>query len=520
MQKHYILAHDLGTTGDKAVLIDPERGILGSTFSGYPTYYPEATWAEQDPLAWWCAFCETNQKLFSQVKVAPQEVAVVTFSGQMMGCLPLDEHGQPLRRAIIWADQRATSEAMRLLEAVGLEAAYQITGHRISPAYSVAKIMWLAANEPTIYKKASTFLQAKDFIVQELTGKRGTDFSDACGTGLFDIKEKCWSEKMVQAAGIAPEKLPQAFPSVHVIGEVMDGAAKESGLSPGTPVVIGGGDGVCATAGAGVVKEGVGHIYLGSSAWVAVASSSPLLDPKLRTFTWIHLDPSLYSPNGTMHNAGSSLEWAKESLGALEVKVAEWVGLSAYDILERAAQGGPLGAEGRLFLPYLMGERSPHWNPNARGVFLGITRKHSRAHLFRAVFEGVSFNLRIILLALRELGADVNELRLIGGGARSGLWVRILADVLSLPLEITAAPLEATALGAAMAGAVGVGLVSDFPTAAEKFIGLGCTVSPEPEASRVYDSLYEVFLRAYKALIPVFDLLVERQCKGGSCGGA
>lgn len=506
------MAHDLGTTGDKAVLFDLERGMVGRAFSAYPTAYPQATWAEQDPNDWWRAFCEASREVISFCSISPEEIAVISFSGQMMGCLPLDREGVPLRRAIIWADQRATAEAMGLLERVPLEDGYRITGHRIGPAYSVAKIMWLAAYEPEVFEKTYKFLQAKDFIAHKLTGKWATDFSDACGTGLLHIHKRCWSEEIAKLAGIDLEKLPPVHPSTEVVGEVTREAASEAALSPGIPVVIGGGDGVCATAGAGVVDEGVGHIYLGSSAWVAGASRGPVLDPKMRTFTWPHLDPGLYSPNGTMHNAGSSLEWAKEALGALELRVSEWLGLNPYDLLEKEAERVPAGAEGLIFLPYLMGERSPNWNPDARGVFLGITRKHTKAHLLRAVYEGVAFNLRTIFQALGELGVELQELRVIGGGAKSRLWTQILADVLGRPLTVTAAPQEATALGAAMAGAVGAGLLRNFREAADRFVELSETVEPRSVAD-VYEELHSVFLKAYEALVPVFALLVG---KGGA----
>lgn len=232
----------------------------------------------------------------------------------------------------------------------------------------------------------------------------------------------------------------------------------------------------------------------------------------MRTFTWPHLDPGLYSPNGTMHNAGSSLEWAKEALGALELRVSEWLGLNPYDLLEKEAERVPAGAEGLIFLPYLMGERSPNWNPDARGVFLGITRKHTKAHLLRAVYEGVAFNLRTIFQALGELGVELQELRVIGGGAKSRLWTQILADVLGRPLTVTAAPQEATALGAAMAGAVGAGLLRNFREAADRFVELSETVEPRSVAD-VYEELHSVFLKAYEALVPVFALLVG---KGGA----
>jgi len=507
MRKHYIVAYDLGTTGTKAVLVDVDWGIIQTFFVPYKTNYPAPTWAEQNPMDWWRAVVLGTQGLLQAAKISADQIACLAFSGQMMGCVPLGKDGTPLRNAIIWADQRAVEQTERLLEKVGLEQAYRITGHRIGPAYSAPKMMWLKEREPHVFRQVYKFLQAKDFVVHKLTEVWVTDPSDASGTGLFDIKTLSWSEVMVKAAGIPPELLPEVRPSVDVVGEVTYKAAQETGLVPGTPVVIGGGDGVCATAGAGVVQPGIGHVYLGSSAWVAGASVEPLFDPQMRTFTWPHLSPQLYSPNGTMHNAGSSLEWASDTLCMLEKKLAEWLGLSPYDFIEQRAEKVRPGSEGLLFLPYLMGERSPLWNPNARGVFLGLTRKHELAHLLRAVYEGVALNLRTIFLALQEVGAEFATMRVIGGGAMSRLWTRILADVLGMPLQITAAPLEATSIGAAMAGAVGVGLAPNFEVVAARFVTIRESVEPGP-ARIFYSHLHRVFVDAYAALTDVFERLV------------
>lgn len=507
MRKNYILAYDLGTTGTKAVLVHYDRGIIQTFFVPYKTRYPAPTWAEQDPNDWWRAVVLSTQGLLQNAKLSADKIACVVFSGQMMGCVPLSRDGTPLRDAIIWADQRAVNQAGRLLEKVGLEQAYRITGHRIGPAYSAPKMMWLKEHEPHVFRQVYKFLQAKDFIVYKLTETWVTDPSDASGTGLFDIKTLTWSEILVEAAGIPPELLPEVRPSVDVVGEVTYKAAQETGLFPGTPVVIGGGDGVCATAGAGVVQPGIGHVYLGSSAWVAGASVEPLFDPKMRTFTWPHLSPQLYSPNGTMHNAGSSLEWASEILCTLEKKIAEWLELNLYDLVEQRAERVRPGSEGLLFLPYLMGERSPLWNPNARGVFLGLTRKHGPAHLLRSVYEGVALNLRTIFLALQEVGANFSAMRVIGGGAMSRLWPRILADVLGVSLQITAAPLEATSIGAAMAGAVGVGLAPSLEVAAGRFVTIRETVEPGP-AKVFYEHLHKVFVEAYAVLTDIFERLV------------
>lgn len=507
MGKEYILAYDLGTTGVKAVVVHHESGVQETFFVPYNTYYPTSTWAEQDPEEWWDAVVMSTQNILKRAKAPSSHLACVAFSGQMMGCVPVDKHGNPLRRAIIWADQRATAELQELLNRVDLQQLYHITGHRMSPAYSALKVMWLKNHEPSILYKSYKLLQAKDFIIHRLTGKFVTDYSDACGTGLLDISRKQWSEQMLKATGISEELLPMLFPSIAIVGEINKKAGEATGLPSGLPVVVGGGDGVCATAGAGAVVPEIGHIYLGSSAWIAGASENPVLDHKMRTFTWPHLDPMLYSPNGTMHNAGSALEWAKTALAKCESQVAERCNINPYDLIEKEVGRVPPGAEGLLFLPYLMGERSPYWNPNARGVFLGITKKHNTAHLLRAVYEGVALNLRTIYLVLKELGLDFSEIRAIGGGATSRLWTQILANVLGVPLQIVTTPLEATAIGAAMAGAVGVGLVPNFKVAAERFVRVQEVVEPSSE-KEFYIRMHKIFVKTYEALLGIFEQLI------------
>jgi len=498
MPRKLILAHDLGTSGDKAVLVGLAEGIVGSSFAPYATRNPIATWAEQDPEDWWNAVCATTHEIVRAHRLSAGDVAGVAFSGQMMGCLPVGHNGRPLRNAIIWADQRAVAEAERLVDRVGLPRVYQITGHRVGPAYSAPKMAWLRRHEPRTFQETHKFLQAKDYVAYRLTDTWATDYSDACGTGLFNLATKEWAAELLAAMGVDPSLLPQAVPSTAVVGEITPEASRATGLASGTPVVIGGGDGVCATAGAGVVEEGSAYVYLGSSAWLATVSQTPLLDPAMRTFTWIHMDPHRYSPNGTMHNAGASLDWVR---GLFEV--------TDHAAFEAEAAACGAGAGGLVFLPYLRGERSPHWNPRARGTFVGLTPGHGRAHLFRAVCEGVALNLRIIRDALEDQGLSISRLRVVGGGAQSRLWRRILADVLARPVELVAHPLEATAVGAAMAGAVGVGLVPDLAEAARC---LARTVEVEsPVSSDIYANLYRVFRQAYDRLVPVFDGLASIQ---------
>lgn len=491
-KRRYILAHDLGTTGNKTNLFDIEGKLVASSFAGYETAYPHPAWAEQDPADWWQAVCDSTRELVAQAAVSPAEVAVISFSGQMMGALPVDKSGTPLRPSIIWADQRAVAEADLLAETCGAAEIYRRTGHRAGASYSGAKILWIKNYQPDIYAQAHKFLQAKDYAAYRLAGNFATDYSDASGTNLFDLGERCWSEDILEAMDIDGALLPEPHPSHTVIGEVTGGAAEETGLAPGTPVVIGGGDGACATVGAGAVDVGDAYNYIGSSSWISVVSRSPIYDPQRRTFTFVHLDPELYFPTGTMQAAGGSRDWL---IRVLKEEVSD----------SAIAEVG-LGAQGLLFLPYLIGERSPHWNPLARGAFVGLTMSHGRAEMARAVLEGVAFNLRMILDAFLEQGIVIEAMRLIGGGAQSPLWRQILADVYGLPILHPTLLAEATSLGAAIAGGVGVGLFPDF-SVAQEFVQVEEAERPNRAAQARYAELYPLFQETYRALEPIYERL-------------
>ncbi|MGE5532067.1 MAG: xylulokinase, partial [Bacteroidota bacterium] len=390
MSERFIIAHDLGTTGNKASLYDESGAVRASSFFGYGTDYPRPGWVEQDPESWWQAVRTSTRELLAASKVSPRDIACVTFSGQMMGCVPVDRNARPLRNALIWADQRAVAEAQTIIDGVGREQAYRITGHRASSSYSGAKILWVRNHQPEIFARVHKFLHAKDFAVARLTGQFVTDYSDASGMNLYDLECRDWSAPILDAIRLDPELLPELHASTDVVGEVTRQAAEATGLAPGTPVVIGGGDGCCAATGAGVVREGSAYNYVGSSSWIAMATRSPIFDPTMRTFTWAHLVPGMFSPCGTMQAAGGSYQWLRDNLGLPEKAAAAALDLNAYELLNLQAQSSPPGARGLLFLPYLLGERSPRWNPDARGAFLGLTMRHTRADMLRAGLEGIT----------------------------------------------------------------------------------------------------------------------------------
>ncbi len=500
-EQDYILAHDLGTTGNKATLFDAATGKgVATTLHAYETAYPHPNWAEQDPTDWQAAIFQSTRSLLDQASVSPGSVAVVSFSGHMMGALLVDKEGVPLRPSIIWADQRATSQADWIGQVCGREQVYRLTGHRVSAAYTAAKVLWIKENQPDLYRRAHQVLHCKDYAAFLLTGALVTDYSDASGTQVFDLERRCWADDMLDAIGLPPSLFPEVFPSTAIIGKVTDGAAAATGLLAGTPVVIGGGDGACATVGAGSVEEGDAYNYISSSAWIALTTRQPIFDPQQRTFTFAHLVPDLYFPVGTMQAAGGSYGWLQRICGGAEADGP------LFEVMDAEAAAVPPGANGLLFLPYLLGERSPYWNPRARGAFVGLAMSHGRPEMARAVLEGVAYNMRLILDALRAQGVQVEAMRLIGGGARSGIWRQILANVYQLPILLPELTAEATALGAAIAGGVGVGLFPDFDVV-RQLVPAREAEQPHPAPRERYDAMYEMFQQAYTALEPLFEQL-------------
>lgn len=504
----YVLAHDLGTTGNKASLYDREGQLVGSVFYPYETKYAHTGWAEQNPEDWWEAVCTSSQQLLRQTNIPANAIACVSFSGQMMACVPVDSGARPLRSAIIWADQRSVEQERWLSERVSPETVYRITGHRLSVSYSLCKMLWLRDHQPEIFHRTHRFLHAKDCIVGRLTGEFVTDASDASGMNLYDLEQGRWSQQIIEAAGINPEQLPRILRSVDVAGEISKAAAQETGLAAGTPVVIGGGDGACATAGSGVIGEGRAYTYVGSSSWIALATKQPIYDPQQKTFTFANLVPGMFMPTGTMQAAGASYQWTRDQMCPIEVQAASALKISPYELMNLQAVQSPVGANGLLFLPYLMGERSPRWNPNARGAFIGLTIRHTRADMIRAVVDGVALNLRIILDSFRGQGAQIDAMRLIGGGARGRLWGQTLANTFGVPVQRLTVLEEATSMGAALAGGVGVGLFPDF-SMIEQMNPIADVIDPDPADEKVYEELLPVFDAAYHALAPIYDQLAR-----------
>ena len=485
----YILAHDLGTSGNKANLFDETGRLVATHLESYPVVYPHAQWAEQNPDDWWRAVCVSTRALLLEIPDARDNLAAVSFSGQMMGVVAVDSNQRALRSAIIWADQRATAEAEWLAEKIGADEMYQRTGHRVSPAYTLEKILWLKNHQPDVYAQTEKFLCAKEYAVLKLTNAALTDFSDASGSNVFDLETRAWRVDWLEKIGVDAKRFARVVPSTTIAGQVTRAASEETGLRAGTPVVIGGGDGSCAAAGAGVIDAGECYCNIGTSAWLSFSSRAPLFDAQQRTLTFHHVHPARYTPMGVMQSAGGAREWVANQIG---------------QVSDEQIADVPIGSRGIIFLPYLIGERSPWWNPRARGTFVGLSTSHGRAEMARATLEGVALNLKLILVALASQGARFPAIRLIGGGAKSFVWTQMLADVFNTPIHLLELNAEASAWGAAVVGGIGVGLYRDW-NIANANARVTRVVAPQRERAEQYQALAARFEKVYRALEPLME---------------
>jgi len=499
-----ILVFDIGTTGVKCAAFKPDGEKTCAHTVNYDTIYPRPGWAEQDPKDYWEGIVVGTRAMLEEGNISPMQVSVIGLSGHMNGCIPVDAKGNVLYPNIIHSDCRSREEAARLRRIFDDKQFFGITGNRIDPHYTFTKILWLKKNYPEIYDKTRFFLNSKDYIGFKLTGKLGiTDFSDASLTCMLDINRGKWARDILIEAGIDMHKLPELMPSFQVLGALSQEAADILGLRAGTPVVVGGGDGACATKGAGVVRKGQAYNYIGSSAWISILNDRPVLDDNARIFHYYDLDGKNYVVTGTVQCASAAYDWVIENIGGYAPEKVE-ARDGVFEIIEGLARQAPIGSNGVFFIPYLMGERTPHWDEKTRGGFVGLTLYHGKDHLFRAVYEGIAFALKNVLDVLEENGLRVEELTLLGGGAKSRLWNEIMCNVYGRPVRVHSFPGEATSLGAAIAAGVGVGIFSSFEDAA-KVIGYSRFYRPVPGDVQAYKSYYRIYNMMYGQLKPIYD---------------
>ena len=503
----YILVHDLGTSGNKATLFDVEGNLIASEIVAYDILPSKnILHAEQNPEDWWQAVVASTKKLIETVNA--NEILAVSFSGHMHGMVCLDGYGDPVCNSMIWMDRRAEDQNKELIEKISLERIYNITGHRSNPMYTLNKLMWVKDNLPDAYKRIDKVVNTKDYITFKLTGNLVTDFSDASGTNMLDIRGKVWSDEMLEAAGINKSILPDIFKSTDIVGKVTSEAANMTGLIKGTPVVCGGGDGACATVGAGSIKDNDTYCCMGTSAWIASTSSEPLMDKEMTLFNFIHLDYEKYMPCGTMVSCGSSYDWAVKNIYLNNAK--RDVSVQDHEIVEKMMESSSVGSGGLVFLPYLNGERSPRWNGNARGTFVGLTSNHNTSDMLRSVVEGVSLNLDAILKCFQS-SMDISGINIIGGSLND-FWKQVLCDVFGIEVNGVRNSRHATSIGAAVAAGIGVGAYNGFGES-DKFIRVLGESRPNIKNSIRYNAIKPIYAKTYKSLTSVFDDIVEFQVR-------
>lgn len=500
----YLLGLDVGTSGTKAALFDELGRKIASKTVDYPMYQPKNGWAEQNPDDWRRAALKAISEVSSE---APQgSVAALGVTGQMHGLVMLGENGEVLRRAIIWCDQRTGEECRELEAMIGREKLISISANPAMTGFTASKLLWVKKHEPEIFSKCRHILLPKDYIRYVLTGEFATDVSDASGMQLLDVLHREWSDELLGILGIRRDMLGKVYESPEVTGFVTSEAAKLCGLPAGTPVVAGAGDNAAAAVGMGVITEGEAFTTIGTSGVVFAHTKRPLIDPLGRIHTFCCAVPGEWHVMGVTQAAGLSMRWLRDTACAAELLEAEKNRIDPYEVMTAEAENSPIGANRLIYLPYLMGERTPHADPDCRGAFVGLSASHTRADLIRSVMEGVSYSLRDCLMVLTEVGIKPESMKICGGGARSQLWRQMLADVYGLPICQTVSD-EGPALGAALLAAVGCGIYSSVGEACKTAVAIRERLLPDKERGRRYGEFYEIYKGLYKSLNDSFKRL-------------
>ena len=502
----YYIGADIGTSGTKTVLFDVSGNVIASASEEYPLYQPQNGYAEQEPQDWANAVLHTIAAVVKQSGVNPQDVKGIGLSGQMHGLVMLDQANQVIRPAIIWCDQRTAAECEEITERVGAEQLIAITANPALTGFTASKIMWVKKHEPEIYEKCRHILLPKDYIRYMLTGVYATEVSDASGMQLLDVPGRCWSDELLAALGIEKSLLAEVYESPEITGLVNEEAAALTGLKPGTPVVGGAGDNAAAAVGMGVVEDGLAFTTVGTSGVVFAHTDKITVDPKGRVHTFCCAVPGAWHVMGVTQAAGLSLRWLRDTVCAAECAEAEKQGVDPYKIMDAEAAESPVGANRLLYMPYLMGERTPHLDPNVRGGFVGLSAMHGRGDMIRAVMEGVSYSLKDCQGVLSGMGVDPESMRICGGGGKSPFWRQMLADVYGVPVTRVESD-EGPALGVAILAMVGAGIYPTVRDACRAIVRTKETLPFDAERNARYGQFYEVYKSLYPHLKADFDAL-------------
>ncbi|MGD0575271.1 MAG: xylulokinase [Anaerolineales bacterium] len=500
MVRTLFLGVDISTTGSKALLIDKGGQVVDSAASPHSLSTPKPLWSEQEPAEWWQAVSASIRAVLQKAGTGGESVGAVGLTGQMHGLVLVDEAGLVLRPAILWNDQRTQSQCDEIHRRVGRERFIQITGNVALTGFTAPKILWVAENEPEVYRQVRHVLLPKDYIRYRLTGEYAMDKADGSGTVLFHLKSRNWSSEVLEALGIDPVWMPPTFEGPEFTGRVTSEAAAATGLRTGTPVAAGAGDQAAQAVGVGAVGTGIVALTLGTSGVVFASTPEARIEPEGRLHAFCHALPGMWHFMGVMLSAAGSLQWYRDSLAPN----------MSFENLLREAEALPVGSEGLQFLPYLSGERTPYPDPLARGAWIGLTLRHGRGHMTRAVLEGVAFGLKdcFELIERASLG-EVQQVRISGGGARSALWQRILASVFETEL-VTVNTAEGAAYGAALLAAVGLGVWEDVGAACRGSVRITGATQPDPAWIDAYRRSYSVYKELYPALASSFNRMAEQ----------
>jgi xylulokinase len=498
------LGIDVGTSGTKTVAVDPSGKILAGATAEYPCDYPRPGWSEQDPDQWWAATIATIRDVLARAHLKPVDITGVGLSGQMHGSVFLDGAGHVVRPALLWNDQRTGAECEEIeRRAGGREGLIRLVSNPALTGFTAPKVLWLRNHEPHHWERVRQVLLPKDYIRYRLSGTFATEVSDASGTLLFDVNNRCWSGELLSRLELDPALLPPCHESPEVSASISPTGSEATGLIAGTPIVGGGGDQPAGAVGNGIVRPGVVSAALGTSGVVFAHLDAPGFDPQGRLQRFCHAVPGAYCAFGVVLSAGGSLRWARDELGELEIEAAKAQGVDPYELLIEEAALAPAGSEGLFFLPYLTGERTPHFDPDARGGWVGLTVRHARQHLIRSVLEGVAYAMKDSLELIRDSGVEPTDIRLSGGGARSHLWKTIQAGIYGREV-CTINASEGPAFGAALLAHVGTGTFASVPEACDTAIRVVERTSAEPDDTRRYQAAYAVYRQLYPALKDIF----------------
>lgn len=503
----HFLGIDVSTTGAKALIVDEQGRVIATHTTEYPLSTPKPLWSEQQPGDWWNGACASIQAALHAAGLTGDQISAVGLTGQMHGLVMLDKADHVLRPAILWNDQRTGPQCEAITAKVGgLDRLLQLIGNQVLPGFTAPKIVWVRENEPDVYDKTAHILLPKDYARFCLTGEYATEVSDASGMSLLDVGQRAWSQEMLSALEIPQAWLPICTESDQVSGRISASAAQATGLKAGTPVVGGGGDQAAQAVGSGIVQSGVISVTSGTSGVVFAHADHYAAEAQGRLHAFCHAVPGKWHYMGVMLSAGGSFRWLRDSIGLEEKLVANSAGVDPYELLTREAALAPVGCEGLLFLPYLTGERTPYPDPQARGAFVGLTLRHGKAHLVRAVLEGVSFGLRDSLELIKGLGVPITQVRASGGGARSAVWRQIQADVFGTELVLVNVT-EGAAYGAALLAGVGAGAYRSVEEAVQATVQVTDRTAPVAANAQAYEKLYPVYRGLYPALKETFHAL-------------